>query len=165
MRKHLSCGLERTKGVSHARAQASTLEFPSKRKGVQSFRLRAHRPSSTEATRQPSRGRPRAGSVEMSGQVPAFPWWLCDECLQCRRPRFDHWIGKMPWRRPWQPTPVFLPGESHGQRSLAGHSLQGRKEWTQVSNQHFLSYLQISAQHAQPENGKRSRLFTGGEDH
>ena len=35
---------------------------------------------------------------------------------------FDSWVGKIPWRRPWQPTPVFLPGESHGQRSLAGYS-------------------------------------------
>ena len=31
-------------------------------------------------------------------------------------PRFDPWVGKIPWRRKWQPTPVFLPGESHGQR-------------------------------------------------
>ena len=30
------------------------------------------------------------------------------------------WVGKIPWRRKWQPTPVFLPGKSHGQRSLAG---------------------------------------------
>ena len=37
-------------------------------------------------------------------------------CLQCRDPG-DPWVGKMPWRREWQPTPVFLPGESHGQRS------------------------------------------------
>ena len=36
--------------------------------------------------------------------------------------------GRSPWRREWQPTPVFLPGESHGQRSLAGYSLQGCKE-------------------------------------
>ena len=35
-----------------------------------------------------------------------------------RRPGFDSWVGKIPWRRKWQPTPVFLPGESHGQRSL-----------------------------------------------
>ena len=33
------------------------------------------------------------------------------------------WVGTIPWRRAWQPTPVFLPGESHGQRSLAGYSL------------------------------------------
>ena len=40
----------------------------------------------------------------------------------------DPWIGKIPWRRAWKPTPVFLPGESHGQKSLAGYSLWGRKE-------------------------------------
>ena len=34
----------------------------------------------------------------------------------------DPWLGKIPWRRKWQPTPVFLPGESHGQRSLVGYS-------------------------------------------
>ena len=33
-------------------------------------------------------------------------------CLQCGRPGFDPWVGKIPWRRKWQPTPVFLPGES-----------------------------------------------------
>ena len=36
------------------------------------------------------------------------------------RCRFNPWVGKIPWRRAWQPTPVFLPGESHGQRSLVG---------------------------------------------
>ena len=38
------------------------------------------------------------------------------------------WVGKICWRRAWQPTPIFLPGESHGQRSLAGYSPWGRKE-------------------------------------
>ena len=41
--------------------------------------------------------------------------------------RFDPWDGKIPWRRKWQPSPVFLPRKSHGQRSLAGCSLQGHK--------------------------------------
>ena len=41
---------------------------------------------------------------------------------------FDPWVRKIPWRRAWQPTPLFLPGESHGQGSLAGHSPQSRKE-------------------------------------
>ena len=40
----------------------------------------------------------------------------------------DPWVGKIPWRRKWQPTPVFLPGESHGQRSLAGYSMGGRTQ-------------------------------------
>ena len=43
--------------------------------------------------------------------------------LQCRRSRFDPWLGKIPWRRDWLSTPVFLPGEFHGQRSLAGYSI------------------------------------------
>ena len=47
---------------------------------------------------------------------------------ECRRPGFDPRVGKIPWRREWQHTPVFLPGESHGQRSLAGYSPWGRKE-------------------------------------
>ena len=34
---------------------------------------------------------------------------------------FDPWVRKIPWRRKWQPIPVFLPGESHGQKSLAGY--------------------------------------------
>ena len=48
--------------------------------------------------------------------------------LIVRLVRFDPWIGKIPWRRKWQPTPVFWPGESHGQRSLMGYSPWGCKE-------------------------------------
>ena len=40
----------------------------------------------------------------------------------------DPWVRKVPWRRAWQPTPVLLPGESYGQRSLAGYSPWDRKE-------------------------------------
>ena len=42
--------------------------------------------------------------------------------LQCRRHEFNPWVGKISWRRKWQPTPVFLPGKSHGQKSLVGYS-------------------------------------------
>ena len=42
------------------------------------------------------------------------------------RPSFHPWVGKIPWSWAWQPTPVLLPGESHGQRSLAGYSPWGR---------------------------------------
>ena len=41
-------------------------------------------------------------------------------CLQCRRPRFKPWVGKIPWKRKWQPTPVLLPGKFHGWSSLVG---------------------------------------------
>ena len=44
------------------------------------------------------------------------------------RLRFAPWVEKIPWKRAWQPTPVFLPGESHGQWSLVGYSPQGREE-------------------------------------
>ena len=44
------------------------------------------------------------------------------QCRRCKRHRFDSWVGKIPQRRKWQPTPIFLPENSHGQRSLAGFS-------------------------------------------
>ena len=51
------------------------------------------------------------------------------QCRRCKRCSFDPWVRKIPRKRTWQPTPVFLPGESHGQRSLAGYtSPQGRAE-------------------------------------
>ena len=55
-----------------------------------------------------------------------------ESACQCRRHGFDPWVGKIPWRRKWQPTPVFLPGESHRQRSLAGcsHKEADRTEHT-----------------------------------
>ena len=45
-----------------------------------------------------------------------------------RQCRFDPWVGSIPWRRAWQSTLVFLPGKSHGQRSLVGYSPKGCKE-------------------------------------
>jgi len=50
------------------------------------------------------------------------------DLLQCRKSAFDSWVGKICWRREWQPTPVFLPGESHKQRSLAGYSSWGSRK-------------------------------------
>ena len=53
-----------------------------------------------------------------------------ESACQCRRHKrhgFDPWVRKIPWRGAWHPTPVFLPGESHGQRNLVGCSPRGRK--------------------------------------
>ena len=50
------------------------------------------------------------------------------QCRRQRRCQFDPWVGKIPWRRAWQLTPVFLLGKSHGQRILAHYSLWGCKE-------------------------------------
>ena len=55
--------------------------------------------------------------------------------MQCGRPRFDPWVGKIPWRRAWHPTAVFLPGESRGQRSLAGCGPCVCKEWNTTEQQ------------------------------
>ena len=59
-----------------------------------------------------------------------LPRWLSgkESACQCKRHGFDPWVRKTPWRRKWQPTPVFLPGKSHGQWSLAGYSPWGHKE-------------------------------------
>ena len=58
-----------------------------------------------------------------------LPRWLCSKepACQCRRCSFNPWVRKIPRRRKWQPIPVSLPGESRGQRSLAGFSLYHRK--------------------------------------
>ena len=59
---------------------------------------------------------------DASGKEPSYL------CRRHKRGGFDCWVRKIPWRRAWQPTPVFLPGEFPGQRSLKGCSPQGRKE-------------------------------------
>ena len=63
-------------------------------------------------------------------EQPVLRWWLRWEriCLQCRRPGCHPWVGKIPWRRIWQPTPVFLPREFRGQRRLVGYRPWGHKE-------------------------------------
>ena len=53
--------------------------------------------------------------------------------LQCRRLGFDPWVRKIPWKREWYLTPVFLPGESHGQRSLVSYIHGVAKSWTQLT--------------------------------
>ena len=58
------------------------------------------------------------------------------QCRECKRHGFDSWVGKIPWRRKWQPTPVFLPGESHEQRNPGDCSLWAcrvGRDWAQHS--------------------------------
>ena len=60
--------------------------------------------------------------------------------LQCRRPEFNLWVGKIPWRREWLLTP-FLPGKSHGQRRLVGYSpwVCRRVRYNLLTNHHHKS--------------------------
>ena len=62
---------------------------------------------------------------------------------RCKGWGFDPWVGKIPWRRKWPPTPGFLPGESHGQRSLGGYSPWGCKE--SDTTEHTLKCQRLSA--------------------
>ena len=70
----------------------------------------------------------------------------------CRRHSFDHWVRKIPWRRTWQPTLVFLSGESCGQRSLAGYSPWGHR----VGHSQFS--LSILSDSLWPHGLKHARL-------
>ena len=64
------------------------------------------------------------------------------QCQRCKSRGSDPWVGKIFWRRKWQPTPVFLPGESHGQRSLAGYSPWGRKELDTTARKMFYLFTE-----------------------
>ena len=70
-----------------------------------------------------TRKRHPIASLPISKSVMGLPWRLrwSRICLQCRRPGYDPWVGKIPWRREWQPAAVFSPGEVHGQRSLVSY--------------------------------------------
>ena len=69
----------------------------------------------------------------------SFPKWFSSKESTCqyRRHRFDPWVRKIPCRRAQQPTPVFLLGEPHGQRSLVGYSPLGRKELDTTERLHY----------------------------
>jgi len=58
-------------------------------------------------------------------------------CLQGGRPEFYPWVGKVPWRRKWQPSPVLFPGKSHGWKSLVGYCPWVRKESDTTERFHF----------------------------
>ena len=90
---------------------------------VQSHRAEYNTSVKSEVQELPVMTRRKRAGIAMSYLIPLktskqqyILWvYICD-----KTPRFDPWVGKIHWRREWQPTPVFLPGESHEQRSLVG---------------------------------------------
>ena len=82
-------------------------------------------------------------------QLKIFLWWtqLVKNLPASRRPGFDPWVRKISWRKKWQPTPVFLLGKSHGQRTLEGYSPWGRKksDTTEHARMHFELPIQFSS--------------------
>ena len=75
----------------------------------------------------------------------SLPWWFSgkESACQCRRRGFDPWVGKIPWRRKWQPTPVFLPGKSHGQRSLVGPWGRTESDTTELLTFSLCVYINV----------------------
>ena len=80
---------------------------------------------------------------------------------ETKKCKLDPWVRTIPWRREWQPTPVFLPGESHGQRSLVGYSLWGHiksdtTEQLTLSDFHF-HFSQKGRNEFQAEDPERAQ--------
>ena len=68
-------------------------------------------------------------------------WRVCLQCRRHRRHGFSPWIVMIPWSEIWQPTPVFLPEESHGQRSPIGYSSWGHKEVDMTKHARACAYM------------------------
>ena len=93
------------------------------------------------------------------------PRWLSgkESTCQCRRRRrhwFDSWVGTIPWRKKWQPTPVSLPGKSHGQGSLVGYKPWGCKESDMIELlRSKLSKFNTDSAQSDPTRHKNTILF------
>ena len=111
---------------------------------------------------------PRTVSSSLLGNIQReLPRWFSDKESTCqyrryRRRGFNPWVGKIPWRRAWQPTPVFLPGESHGRRSLAGYSPWGRTEsdtTERLNTTQRTIWLLLVSKREQVFKGRGSRVY------
>ena len=78
------------------------------------------------------------------------------------RPRFSPWIGKIPWRRRRHPTPVFLPGNSHGQRTLVGYSPWGCKDLDTTEQLHVLENIILSEKKTSRESSYHMTSLLSG---
>ena len=76
-------------------------------------------------------------NIKVSVAIEDFLGGASGKCRRCKRHRFGPWVWKIPWRRIWQPTPVFLLGEFHGERNLAVYSPRGctESDTTEMTNQ------------------------------
>ena len=86
----------------------------------------------------------------MYGHFMSFPGSSVGKqyCLQCRRLQFDFWVRKIPWRREWQPTAVFLLGKSYGQRSLVGYNPWDCKESDTTEHAHAQASIKLGKKNA-----------------
>ena len=77
-----------------------------------------------------------------------------ESACQCRRWGFNPWVRKIPWRRKWQPTPVFLPGKCHGQRSLEGYSMGSQRGGHDWATERDETVEENSSRMASPEDSE-----------
>ena len=103
----------------------------------------------------PGRSCNRRGLSVVARGFFGLPWWLSDkesacQCRQHQRLGFSPWVGKIPWRRECQPTPEFLPEESHGQGSLESHSPWGCKESDMTECTHTCGFFGFGVQCVSP---------------
>ena len=97
----------------------------------------------------------RASSFLFYGMV---PWWLSGKefVCQCRKCGFDPWVGKIPWRRKWQPMPVFLPGKSHGAWWAAMESMRLKTYDLMTKNNNLaLACVKKKIYHEDENSGER----------
>ena len=96
---------------------------------------------------------PKQSTKQTHISIRASRWFSGKESAgQCRTPRFHPWVRKIPWRRAWQPTPVFLPGESHGQSSLVGYlallDVHKESDMTEPLNNHNNMLVSVTLRHS-----------------
>ena len=117
------CDASELATYGHALIPKASLEKRRGRTGVTQTGSCRRRPS---VPTDGSRAGAQIAGAQMAKRLPAM-----------RTPGFDPWVGKIPWRRKWQPTPEFLPRKFHGWRSLVGYSPWGHKELDMIDRPHF----------------------------
>ena len=118
---HKRYGLKTIRGVGRLYLVPHTLEISLGTKGPLNDVSAANRGHIWSITAQTAPSVPTGSYKRTVALQSGLPLWLSgrEPTSQCRRRGFDPWVRKIPWRRKWQLAPVFLPGESNGQRSLA----------------------------------------------
>ena len=122
----------------------------------------------------PESGRSGGEGQATHSSIHGFPWQLkwYRICLQCKRPGFSPWVGKIPWRRAWQPTLVFLPGESPWTEEPGRLQSIASQSWTRlkqlsIAQQHIHQHLrkitfQISICHLRKPVGLEATMIKEG---
>ena len=105
----------------------AALEIENKLMAREATQVQGKKGGGTDSIQQPLSRGTFGGNFPLCGFLVAQMVKKKKICLQCRRPKFEPWVRKIPWSWEWLPILVFLPGEFHGQRSLVGYSLGSQR--------------------------------------